>query len=204
VSDTGPDLGEHDAITRIPPMVPNPSPHTLGDRIGRVLWGIVQSTLFRWSPRPCFRWRVLLLNLFGAGAHPRARPYPGARVWSPGNLTLGEHATLADGVEVYCVERITIGAGTTVSQHSYLCGATHDSDDPAFPLVPMPITIGQRVWIAADVFVGPGVTIGDGAVVGARSSVFRDIEPWTVNAGSPSKALRKRGFGPHAQKDGPA
>jgi len=190
------------ALTAIPPMTPNPSPHTLKDRLGRAVWGVVPSTLFVWSPRPCFRWRVLLLNLFGADAHARARPYPKARIWSPKNLTLGEHATLADGVEVYCVERITIGKGTTVSQYAYLCGATHDSDDPGFPLVPMPITIGERVWIAADVFVGPGVTVGDGAVVGARSSVFRDVEPWTVCAGSPAKALRKRGFGPHVEKDG--
>ena len=189
------------AMTEIPPMTPNPSPHTLGHRLTRLAWGAVQSTLFAWSPRPLFRWRAVLLNLFGAKLHPRARVYPRAKIWYPPNLTMGRNATIADHVDCYSVEPVTIGEGTTISQYSYLCGATHDFDDPGFPLVPMPITIGARVWIAADVFVSPGVTIGEGAVVGARSSVFRDIEAWTVYAGSPARALRPRGFGPHAPAD---
>jgi putative colanic acid biosynthesis acetyltransferase WcaF len=187
-----------DAITPIPRTTPNPSPHSVGNRVSRVLWGVVQSTLFAHSPRPCFGWRAFLLRRFGARVHKRARVYPKARIWHPRNLTLREHATLADNVDVYCVAKITIGASTTISQYTYLCGATHDFDDPQFPLVPMDITIGERVWVAADCFVGPGVTINDGAVLGARSSAFKDLDAWTVYAGSPARELRKRGFGPLA------
>jgi putative colanic acid biosynthesis acetyltransferase WcaF len=193
-----------DALTTIPTTRPNPSPHTLGNRIGRALWGIVQSTLFRCSPKPCFRWRALLLRCFGASVHPKARVYPRARIWYPKNLTLDRHATLADDVDCYCVAPVTIGESTTISQYTFLCAATHDFDVPEFPLVPLPITIGSRVWIAADCFIAPGVTIPDGVVIGARSSVFKDPEPWGVYAGSPAKRLRERGFGPGSSPKHPA
>lgn len=180
--------GEHPQL----PTRGKKSPHSLRNRVTRVLWGIVQATLFRWSPRPAHRWRVQLLRWFGGDISPKARPYPGCRIWGPWNLTMGDFATLADDVDVYCVDRITIGERTTVSQYTYLCGATHDFEDINFPLQPRPITIGAHVWIAADCFVAPGVTVPDGAVVGARSGVFADLQPWTVHAGTPARPLRPR------------
>jgi putative colanic acid biosynthesis acetyltransferase WcaF len=105
---------------------------------------------------------------------------------------MGRHACIADDVDCYNVRPISIGDSSTVSQYSYLCGATHDFEDPSHPLVPLPITIGTSVWIAADVFVAPGVTIPDGVVVGARSSVFKDLPAWTVCVGTPAKPVRER------------
>lgn len=169
-----------------------PSPHGLRNKILRVLWGLVQATLFRWSPRPCHRWRAFLLRLFGADVTNRSRVYPKAKIWGPWNLVMEDYATIADDVDCYCVDRISIGAHTTISQYSYLCGATHDFDQSDFPLQPMPITIGSQVWVAADCFIAPGVTIGEGVVVGARSSVFSDLEPWTINAGTPAKKINDR------------
>lgn len=169
---------------------PLPSSHSFAHRLGRAVWGAVQGTLFRWSPRPFFGWRRFLLGLFGARLHPKARVYPRARIWAPWNLEMDAFATLADDVDCYSVERTRIGRRATISQYSYLCGATHDFEDPHRPLVPMPITVGPRAWIAADVFVGPGVTIGEGTVVGARSSVFGDLPAWTVCVGSPAKPIR--------------
>lgn len=169
-----------------------PSPHSLKSRVVRALWNLVQSTLFRCSPRPLHGWRVMLLRLFGGTISAKARPYPKCRIWGPWNLVMEDHATLADDVDCYCVDRIRIGAHTTVSQYSYLCGATHDHKHPRFPLTPMPIDIGSQCWIAADVFVAPGVKIGDGTVVGARSSVFTDLPPWTVCVGSPARPIGPR------------
>ncbi|HLF97416.1 MAG TPA: putative colanic acid biosynthesis acetyltransferase [Methylococcaceae bacterium] len=103
-----------------------------------------------------------------------------------------EHSCLADNVDCYCVAPIAIGAHATVSQYSYLCSASHDYTLPDLPLTSAPIVIGNGAWVAADVFVGPGVTIGEGAVVGARSSVFRNVEPWTVVAGNPARKIRDR------------
>jgi putative colanic acid biosynthesis acetyltransferase WcaF len=171
------------------------SPHGLGNRAGRLAWGIAYLLLFRPSPRPLHFWRNLLLRLFGAKLDPTARVYPRCRVWAPWNLVMGPHSCLADDVDCYCVRTIAIGENSTVSQYSYLCGATHDHADARQPLVPMPIMIGARCWIAADVFVAPGVTIGDGTVVGARSSVFRDLPPWVVAHGTPARPVGPRRLG---------
>lgn len=172
------------------------SPHGLGNRLGRALWGLVCVMLFRPSPRSFHRWRNFLLRLFGAKLHPTARVYPRVRVWAPWNLIMAEHACLGDDVDCYCVATVSIGARTTVSQYSYLCGATHDHEDPQHPLRPGPIKIGARCWIAADVFVGAGVTIADGTVVGARSSVFSDLPEWVVAMGTPAKPVGPREFRP--------
>jgi putative colanic acid biosynthesis acetyltransferase WcaF len=172
------------------------SPHGRGSRMARMLWGVVWLALFRPSPRNMHWWRNMLLRLFGAKLHPTARIYPRARCWAPWNLRMGVYACVSDDVDVYCVDRITIGDYSTVSQYSYLCGATHEFEHIDRPLIPRPIVIGRRCWIAADVFVAPGVTISDGVVVGARSSVFRDLPPWTVCVGTPAKPLRPRTLGP--------
>ena len=108
---------------------------------------------------------------------------------------MGDHSCLASGVDCYCVNKITIGAHSTVSQYSYLCSASHDYTDANMPLVSAPIVIGERAWITADVFVGPGVTIGEGAVIAARSSVFTDIAPWVVAKGNPAVAVKPRVIG---------
>ena len=105
---------------------------------------------------------------------------------------MGDHSCLAPEVDCYCVAPIKIGAHATVSQYSYLCTASHDIEHPQMPLVTAPIIIGDGAWITADVFIAPGVTIGEGAVVGARSSVFSDVPPWTVVAGNPAGFLKQR------------
>lgn len=105
---------------------------------------------------------------------------------------MGDHSCLGEQVDCYCVDKIRIGAHTTVSQYSFLCTASHDYTNPAMPLVTAPITIGERAWVTADVFVAPGVSIGEGAVILARSSVFQNIERWMVAGGNPAKPLKPR------------
>lgn len=179
-------------MTTSPSPMSTSSPHSRRNRLGRILWAIVYVLLFRTSPRPFHRWRNWLLRRFGAKLHPQARVYPRVRIWAPWNLEMDEHATIGQDVDVYCVDRIRIGARSVISQYSYLCGATHDFEVRARPLIPQPIIIGSDVWLAADVFVAPGVTIGDGVVVGARSSVFTDLPQWKICTGSPAKPTRDR------------
>jgi len=169
-----------------------PSPHSLYNKLGRVIWGIVWLLLYRPSPRVFHGWRRFLLRLFGAKIGKGAHPYPSAKIWAPWNLEMGEHSCLSFYVDCYCVDKVRIGAHATVSQYSYLCTASHDFEHPNMPLVTAPITIGDGVWVAADVFVAPGVSIGEGAVVGARSSVFEDVPPWIIVVGSPARPIRKR------------
>ena len=137
-------------------------------------------------------WRRLLLRCFGAQVAAGAHPYPSAKIWAPWNLTMEEHSCLADNVDCYCVAPIRIGIHATVSQYSYLCAASHDYRDPAMPLIVAPIVIESRAWVAADVFVGPGVKIGEGSVVGARSTVLSDVAPWSIVGGSPAKRIGER------------
>lgn len=172
------------------------SEHGLGNKAGRVLWGIVWLMFFRPSPRPMHQWRCLLLRLFGAKIGPVVRIYPSARIWAPWNLQLDANACIGDDVDCYSVDRIHLCESATVSQYSYLCSASHDYTDRSMPLVTAPITIGAGSWVCADVFVGPGVTIGEGAVVGARSSVYKDVEPWAVVAGNPARFIKRREMKP--------
>ncbi len=165
---------------------------TSRNRLSRLAWRLVQATLYRYSPVAFHRWRCFLLRCFGAQIEGLAYPYPGARIWAPWNLTLGRHSCLADAVDCYCVAPIRLGRHATVSQYSYLCSASHDFRAPNMPVVSACIEIEAEAWVAADVFIGPGVRIGEGAVVGARSSVFSDVSAWTVVGGSPTKVLGTR------------
>ena len=168
------------------------APLSLRNKLGRALWHVVWLLLYRPTPRVWHAWRCLLLQAFGAKLGNAVHPYPTARVWAPWNLEMGAHSCLSEYVDCYCVAKIVIGAHAIVSQYSFLCTASHDYRDPAMPLVTAPITIGEHAWITADVFVAPGVSIGDGAVISARSSVFSDVDSWTVAAGNPAKAVKKR------------
>ena len=164
----------------------------LKHKLKRFVWQFVWSIAFRPSLRSMHGWRLMLLRLFGAKIGRGSHVYSRVRVWAPWNLTMGELSCLADDVDCYCVAPITIGSRVTISQYTYLCAATHDHTDAYLPLVPMPINIEDHGWICADVFVGPGVTIGQGAVVGARSTVVHDLPAWKVCVGNPAKPIKER------------
>jgi len=173
---------------------------SLRNKLMRTLWSLAWLTLYRPTPRLLHPWRCFLLRLFGANLGKAVHPYPSARIWAPWNLEMGDHSCLSEQVDCYCVDKIQIGANATVSQYSFLCTASHDYNDPAMPLVTAPISIGERAWVTADVFVAPGVSVGEGAVILARSSVFQDIEPWVVAAGNPAKSIKPRTW--HEKREG--
>ncbi len=105
---------------------------------------------------------------------------------------MGDYSTLADNVEAYNLGPITIGRHTVISQGSHLCNGTHDYKDPSLPLVRPSMTIGSGVWVCADAFIGPGVEIGDNALIGARAVVTRDVPRDMIAAGNPAKVVRSR------------
>lgn len=168
------------------------SPWTTRQKLARACWYCAQAVLFRPSPRVCYRWRAWLLRLFGARVAATARIRPTVTVEVPWHLTVGPDAIIGDHVVLYCLGPVSIGARTTVSQYCHLCAGTHDHTRLEFPLLRPPIAIGDDAWLAADVFVGPGVTVGDGTVVGARSSVFTDLPPWKVCVGTPARPVKDR------------
>ena len=165
---------------------------SLRNRLARGLWGVASVLLFRFSPRPLHGWRALLLRCFGAKLGRGVHIYPGAKIWAPWNLHCADYASIADGVDVYNPAPVSLGEFCVVSQDSYLCGATHDYNDAAFPLLAFEMKIGARAWICARASVGPGVQVGEGAVLGLASVATRSLEAWTVYAGSPARPVKQR------------
>jgi putative colanic acid biosynthesis acetyltransferase WcaF len=164
----------------------------LSNRLRRAFWGFVYVVFFRTSPRPFHAWRAFLLRCFGAQLGKNCHIYGRARIWAPWNLTCDDQATIGDEAIVYNPERITLGSHAIISQQAYLCGATHDYEDPQFPLVASPISIGPYAWICARATVQPGVTVGEGAVLALGSVATRDLKSWTVYAGVPARKVKDR------------
>ena len=157
----------------------------------RVSWELGK-VAFRFSPRPWFAWRRFLLRCFGASVGRHVHVYASARIYYPWNLVIGDWSSVGEDVLVYNLGLVKIGGRATVSQRGHLCAGTHDYESRELPLLKMPITIADEAWICADAFVSPGVTVGEGAVVGARAVVTKNVAPWTVVAGNPAREIKKR------------
>lgn len=166
--------------------------YPLRHRLLRLAWSATWFLFASWTPPQFNWWRRLLLSIFGAKMAERSDVKGSARIWYPPNLVMCRRTILADHVNCYNMAPITVEEGAVVSQGAYLCAGTHDIDDVEFSLITREIVIGRYSWVAAEAFVGPGVTVGEGAVLGARAVAFRDLEPWTVYVGNPAKSLRAR------------
>jgi len=171
------------------------SAYSTNEKVGRMLWAVVQGTVFRWSFHTWNRWRIWLLNRFGASVHPTCIVRRSVRVECPWNLTMGRNSCLGDRATAYCLGPITLGERVSVSQDAYLCAGSHDHTRVDLPLTRPPIVIGDEAWIAAGAFVGPGVTVGEGAVLGARGVLFKDADAWTILAGNPARPIKPRALG---------
>jgi putative colanic acid biosynthesis acetyltransferase WcaF len=156
------------------------------------LWWLIQGTFFRWSPQGFYGFRRWLLRVFGADIGVGVLVRPSVKVVYPWKVVIKDHAWIGDDVVIYSFAKITIGENAVVSQKSYLCAGTHDYSKPHFDIDAKPIIIGKQAWLATDVFVAPGISIGDGAVIGARSSVFSDMPPMMVCVGSPARPIKLR------------
>src|SRR5690606_22132543 len=166
----------------------------LTNRIRRFVWNIIYTLFFRFSPIPFHGWRCFILRLFGAKIGKGVRVYPKVKIWAPWNLELDDYSSVANGSTLYYQGKIKVGFRTSVSQGVHLCAGTHDFTKYGFPLLTNPITIGDQAWIAAESFIHPGIIIGDGCVVGARSVVTKNMPDWMVCTGHPCKPIKIREF----------
>ena len=162
--------------------------------VARYAWVLVQSTFFRWSPRPWHGFRARLLKWFGADIPEPSKVvvFPTVKITFPWLLRMEPRSMIGRCVTVYNLAPITLRYGANVSQNTHLCAGTHDYNQWSMPLIPKPIVIGRNAWVAADVFIGPGVTIGELSVIGARSVVIRDQPPRMICAGHPCRPLKPR------------
>jgi len=166
---------------------------SMKNRMARLLWNVTYLLFFRFTPRPMHRWRCLVLRCFGAQVGQDVHIHSNVKIWAPWNLKFGNFSSAGDGVNLYCMDRIEVGDFTVISQGSHLCAGSHDFNVASFQLITAPIVLAARVWVCADAFVGMGVNISEGVVVGARSLVSKSItESWTVWGGVPAKKIGVR------------
>ncbi|MFZ9888249.1 MAG: putative colanic acid biosynthesis acetyltransferase [Myxococcota bacterium] len=165
---------------------------SLANYARRVLWAVMHP-LFRYSPRHLYAWRNLLLRLMGAQVGTGVKIYPSARCTDPWNLRIGPATVIGWDVTLYALGQIHIGTGCVISQGAHLCAGNHDVNVPGFPLLKEPIAIGNDCWVAAEAFIGPGVTVADRVVVAARAVVTKDCGPGVVVAGNPGRVVKVRG-----------
>lgn len=162
-------------------------------KITRLLWNITWSIFASWLPRKIGnRWKKFLLRSFGAKISPTAKIHPSVKIYYPSNLIMEDYSCLASNVDCYNVDIVKLGKFVTISKGAFLCTASHDITSQNHELITAPINIEDNAWVAVEAFIGMGVTIGEGAVVGARAAVFKDVEPWTVVGGNPAKFIKKR------------
>lgn len=167
-------------------------PPSLGNKVQRAIWLAFYFSLFRLSPTPFHFWRRVVLRLFGAKVGRSVLVYPSVVVWAPWNIELEDFSTIGGGVNLYAVAKIHVGQAAIVSQRAHICTASHDFDSEQFDLVTAKISIENNAWVAAEAFIGPGVTIGENAVIGARSVVTKSVDPNVVMAGNPARRIRQR------------
>jgi len=156
------------------------------------LWWFTDFFLFKLSPQVMYGWRRFLLRLFGAKIGENVIIRPNVTITYPWKVSIGNDSWIGDNVELYSLGEIEIGSNVVISQKSYLCAASHDYEQENFPIWSKKITIEDQCWLATDVYIAPGVTIGQGTVVGARSSVFKDLPGGKICVGSPAKVIKSR------------
>ncbi len=160
--------------------------------LGRAVWETIGATLFSFSPRPMWGYRRFVLRLFGAQIGADVHIYPTVKISVPWNIRIDQQAAVGDGAILYSLGMIHIGARATISQYAHICAGSHDYGSAAFDLLKTPITIGEEAWICADAFIGPGVSVGRGAIVGARAVVMRSVPASAVLVGNPARIIKSR------------
>ncbi len=165
--------------------------YTPREMLLRVLWGLGRIAFSR-SPRVGFGFRAWLLRRFGAKIGRDVHIYPSAVIYFPWNLEVGDASAIGEDVLVYNLGTISIGCSATISHRAHLCAGSHDYRDPTLPLLKPPIRIEDNAWVCADAFVGPGVTVHRGAIVGARAAVFSDVPEMKIVVGNPARVIKTR------------
>lgn len=163
---------------------------------GRPLWiealWLLMQAIFVSSRIPGSALRRFLLKLFGADIGRGVIIKPGLRVKFPWKLTIGDYSWIGEDVWIDNLAHVEIGSHCCISQAAYLCTGSHDWSKPAFDLLIKPIKINNGAWIAAKAVVGPGVIVGEGAVLSLGSIASKNLDPWGIYQGNPAKYIRKR------------
>jgi putative colanic acid biosynthesis acetyltransferase WcaF len=153
------------------------------------LWQLVRACFFMGVlPLPS-EWRCELLRAFGAKVGSGVIIRSQVDISHPWRLTLGDHVWLGEEVKILSLAQVTIESNVCISQRAFLCTGSHDFRAPAFDLITKPILIRERSWIAAQVFIAPGITLGPDSMARAGSVVLADVPPKTIVQGNPASSV---------------
>ena len=156
------------------------------------LWRFAQWVLFRGDFIKFYGFKCYVLGWFGATIGSKVSWKPSVKCTFPWKLTVGDHSWIGEEAWLLNLDEIRIGANVCISQRVFLCTGSHDWAKESFDLITKPIIIEDGVWICANVFVGPGVTIGENTVVTAGSVVTKDLPAGMICSGNPCVPVKKR------------
>ncbi|PAX53168.1 WcaF family extracellular polysaccharide biosynthesis acetyltransferase [Brunnivagina elsteri] len=158
----------------------------------QLLWYFIGLPLFQSYWLPISSLKVSVLRVFGAKIGRGVRIKPGVRVKFPWRLTVGDYVWIGENAWIDNIAEVSIGSHSCISQDVYLCTGNHNWNHIDFQLIPAPIHIQESAWIAARAAIGPGVTVGRGAVLTLGGVTGHSLEPMTVYAGNPANPIKKR------------
>lgn len=161
------------------------TPWTLKQNIARTIW-MTFGRLF-WLLLPGFR--SSLIRLFGGDVGKNCVFSGSVEVTIPWNVTIGDNVRVRHGAIIYSLGDITIGDNCVLDARSHLCAGTHDMSDPSFPLVKLPITVGNNCILGIDCYIAPGVEIGDDCRIWPRASVYKNCPSGTSVRGNPGREI---------------
>ncbi|MFN6481882.1 MULTISPECIES: WcaF family extracellular polysaccharide biosynthesis acetyltransferase [unclassified Nostoc] len=161
----------------------------------QLLWYFLGSPLVQSDLLPMSGLKVLLLRTFGAKIGQGVRIKPGVRIKFPWRLIVGDHVWIGEDAWIDNLAPVTIESHVCLSQGVYLCTGNHNWNHPDFKLITAPIYIQESSWIAAKAIIGPGVTVGRGAVLTLGGVTSSSLEPMTIYAGNPAQAIKQRKLG---------
>ena len=165
--------------------------YSLKELLKRLFWSLVGSKLFIIIPRHLYELRNILLRLFGAEIGQNTKIFPTVKITHPWLLKVGENTVISWNVTIYNLALLEIGNDTIISQNVHFCGGSHDYKSKGFELIRSKIKICDNVWIAADAFIGPSVTVQSNCIIAARSVCVKNIEPNSIVGGNPACLIKK-------------
>lgn len=165
--------------------------YTRKEQLARIGW-IFGKLIFLCTPRPLFGLRRIILRIFGAKVGKKVNIYSSTTIYFPWNLHIGDYSAIGEHALIYNLGLVEIGKNVTISHMAQVCAGTHDYSDPTMPLLKPKIVIEDNVWICTQAFIGPGVKINKGAVIGACAVLMKDAKEWTVYTGNPAREIKSR------------
>jgi putative colanic acid biosynthesis acetyltransferase WcaF len=158
----------------------------------QLVWYFIGSPLVESYWLPMSALKIWILRWFGAQIGQGVRVKPGVRVKFPWRLTVGDYVWIGEDTWIDNLAPVIIESHVCLSQGVYLCTGNHDWNHPNFQLITAPIHIQESSWIAAKAVIGPGVTVGRGAVLTLGGVTGRSLDPMIVYAGNPAQPIKKR------------